>query len=512
MKIDSRIEPAKLLVTLLRMTIGWHFLFEGLSKLFINGWTSYSFLANSTGPLSDFYHWISSTALFLKVVDLTNIFALILIGGCLFTGLFTTLSSAAGFLLLVFYYFAYPPFGGTLLSPNEGHLFIVDRNFIEGIALLYIAFIKDKGYGIDNLIKLTIKGFKWKKSFISDKETHSESRRELIKNLASIPVLGLMGWGSFQHTRRYGLDVRSGATLEQNPISLKDLKGILPKGKIGNHEISRLVLGGNLIRGSAHARDLIYVNSLLHAYNTEKKIYETLILAEKAGINTINIRFDATEIIANYRKITGSKIKVISFVGPGPGEKDDYLGQINYSIDNGADILQVAGYYSDWMVRDKKTDVIMEMLEVIKSKGFTAGLGAHTIDALIVCEENGIRPDYYMKAMHHDKYWSAHPTENRIAFEVDGEKHLDHNRFHDNIFDLYPDRTIEFINRSKIPVMGYKVLAAGAIYPEDGFRWAFENGADFICVGMLDYQVVNNVNICIDILGNLKNRKRLLFG
>ena len=60
--------------------------------------------------------------------------------------------------------------------------------------------------------------------------------------------------------------------------------------------------------------------------------------------------------------------------------------------------------------------------------------------------------------------------------------------------------------------MGFKVLAAGAIEPEDGFNWAFENGADFICVGMFDFQVVKNVNIAINTLNNLPNRKREWYG
>ena len=68
------------------------------------------------------------------------------------------------------------------------------------------------------------------------------------------------------------------------------------------------------------------------------------------------------------------------------------------------------------------------------------------------------------------------------------------------------------MNRTKVPVMGFKVLAAGAIEPEDGMRWAFENGADFVCVGMFDFQIVNNVNVVFDILKNLPDRKREWFG
>jgi hypothetical protein len=178
----------------------------------------------------------------------------------------------------------------------------------------------------------------------------------------------------------------------------------------------------------------------------------------------------------------------------------------------GVDIIQLQGNWCDWLVRDSRFDVIEKILERIRNQGFVAGMGAHTVDSLIACEEQGIIPDYYMKTMHHDKYWSAHPIENRAPFEVDGQKYLDHNRFHDNLFCLFPDKTTAFVERAKVPVMGFKVLAAGAIQPEDGFNWAFQNGADFICVGMFDFQIVNDVNITIDTLNNLQGRKREWFG
>ena len=169
---------------------------------------------------------------------------------------------------------------------------------------------------------------------------------------------------------------------------LGELKGTLPKGKIGDHEISRLIMGGNLIGGWAHSRDLIYVSSLFKAYNTERKIYETLILAENAGINTINIGFPTNALMAKYKRNTGSKMKVISQVAPNM-EKGDWYEQINKAIDFGADILQVQGNWCDWLVRDKKPEVIAAMLEKISSQGYTAGLAAHTIDSLIYCEEQG---------------------------------------------------------------------------------------------------------------------------
>jgi len=65
-----------------------------------------------------------------------------------------------------------------------------------------------------------------------------------------------------------------------------------------------------------------------------------------------------------------------------------------------------------------------------------------------------------------------------------------------------------FFKKCKTPWIGYKVLAAGAINPEDGFKYAFENGADFICVGMFDFQIIPNANIVTNLLNSNLNRER----
>jgi len=511
MKPKRQLNWKDVLLTVLRMAIGWHFLYEGVSKLFMMNWTSQSYLDNTVGFLSGFYHWLAASPALLKIVDLLNIYGLILIGLGLFVGLFVRLASLSGVVLLTLYYFAYPPFGASLLGAGDDHLFIVNKLFIETVILIFFLFSERRGYGIDLLAGLYRRYGKRPSSAEERENSRKPGRREVLKNLASIPILGLLGAGAYAHIKRYAVDVTSGATIRIDQLALSELKGDIPRGKIRDHEISRLVLGGNLIGGWSHSRDLLYVDTLFKAYNTEKKVYDTLMLAEKAGINTINIGFPSNPMIAKYKKATGSRIKVISQVAPGMNDVHNF-DVINQAIDYGVDILQIQGNWCDWMVRDGKIDVIGKMLEKIKEQGYTAGLASHTVDSLIVCEENGIIPDYYMKTMHHDQYWSAHPKENRVPFEVDGTNYLDHNKFHNNMFCLFPERTVEFVQRARVPVMGFKVLAAGALQPEDGFRWAFENGADFICVGMFDFQIVKDVNICIDTLGKLNNRNRAWYG
>jgi len=44
-----------------------------------------------------------------------------------------------------------------------------------------------------------------------------------------------------------------------------------PCGTIGKAKISRMLLGGNLISGWMHSRDLAYVNSLFRAYATDRR-------------------------------------------------------------------------------------------------------------------------------------------------------------------------------------------------------------------------------------------------
>jgi NAD(P)H-dependent flavin oxidoreductase YrpB (nitropropane dioxygenase family) len=58
------------------------------------------------------------------------------------------------------------------------------------------------------------------------------------------------------------------------------------------------------------------------------------------------------------------------------------------------------------------------------------------------------------------------------------------------------------------PWIAYKVLAAGAIHPRSGFQHAFDNGADFINVGMFDFQVAENAAVVGTAIRAAQNRER----
>ena len=104
----------RLIFTSVRILIGWLFLYEGASKLFTSGWTSAGYLMESHWIFSGMFHWMAENPAVLRIVDLINIWGLILIGLCLFIGIFTRIASMAGAILLLIYFIANPPFVGFI--------------------------------------------------------------------------------------------------------------------------------------------------------------------------------------------------------------------------------------------------------------------------------------------------------------------------------------------------------------------------------------------------------------
>jgi thiosulfate dehydrogenase (quinone) large subunit len=129
-------------LTFMRVLIGWHFLYEGLVKLFSTpAWTAKSYLIGSVGPFSPVFKAMASSSTVQFIIDNLNIWGLILIGLSLFIGLFAKYAKLLGILLLLFYYLAYPPFASLITNTLvEGNYWIVNKNFIE-MAALFVLFL-----------------------------------------------------------------------------------------------------------------------------------------------------------------------------------------------------------------------------------------------------------------------------------------------------------------------------------------------------------------------------------
>ncbi|MFO7851048.1 MAG: DoxX family membrane protein [Bacteroidota bacterium] len=143
-----------LLLVVLRVLIGWHFLYEGLAKLVNPDWSSIGFLLDTGGFLAPFFTSLASNPELIKIIDFLNIWGLILIGLGLILGLFSRVSIIAGIVLLGMYYLSHPPFVGYSYSvPTEGSYLWVDKNLIEMAALaVLLVFPTWMQIGIDRFI------------------------------------------------------------------------------------------------------------------------------------------------------------------------------------------------------------------------------------------------------------------------------------------------------------------------------------------------------------------------
>jgi thiosulfate dehydrogenase [quinone] large subunit len=141
-------------LVLLRTLIGWHFLYEGISKVTNPYWSSANYLLESKWIFSDWFISIVANPLALKIVDFLNEWGLMAIGFGLIAGCFTQVATMAGILLLLLYYVSAPPLVGLSYSlPVEGSYLIVNKNLIEMTGLVVLAvFPTGTAVGLDVLI------------------------------------------------------------------------------------------------------------------------------------------------------------------------------------------------------------------------------------------------------------------------------------------------------------------------------------------------------------------------
>lgn len=143
------------LLVALRMLIGWHFLYEGIVKLWNPNWSAGGYLADSAGWFKNLFFWMAGNSSVLEVVDVLNVWGLILIGLALILGLFTRWALIGGIVLLAFYYLSHPALINVKYAlPSEGSYLFVNKNLIEMVALaVLLVFPTSHLVGLDRFLK-----------------------------------------------------------------------------------------------------------------------------------------------------------------------------------------------------------------------------------------------------------------------------------------------------------------------------------------------------------------------
>ena len=276
---------------------------------------------------------------------------------------------------------------------------------------------------------------------------------------------------------------------------------VLPKGKIGKLEVSRLILGGNLLTHYTHSRDLKYVYALAAHYNTDEKILETLAAAEAAGINTVSMHNPEHPIslLRRYRKERGGKIQwIICPTAPVEPDMVKYREHVESLVQDGCEAIYLWGVHADSLVAQGKLDLVAKAVELPKEFGVPSGVGGHSLDVVEACEAAGVEADFYIKTFHSHNYPTAPKPE-----QIKGA----YNEF-PGYWCANPQATTDFMKTVDKPWIAFKTMAAGAIPPQTAFRYAFLHGADFVLAGMFDYEIADDVKLATEALGRTKERER----
>lgn len=283
---------------------------------------------------------------------------------------------------------------------------------------------------------------------------------------------------------------------------------LLPTGKIGDLQVSRLLLGGNLLTHYTHSRDLKYVYSLAKHYNTDEKILETLALAEEHGVNTVvvhNVR--ATLALLQEHRRRGGKLQWITctFHALAGGDLARFNREIEELVDAGTDAVYVSGVEADVLcgfgndisaansaerTAEPRLELLGRAVDMAKAHGLPTGLGAHRLGPIADCEQAGINVDFYLKTLHHHDYPTA-----KLQY--------------DSSFCPQPEDVIQFMQTVSKPWIAFKVMAAGAIPPKDAFEYAFTHGADFVLAGMFDFEIAEDARIVREVFPHVTRQRTL---
>jgi thiosulfate dehydrogenase (quinone) large subunit len=157
MTMDGTISRGSMVaLTALRVVVGWHFLYEGLTKLTSPGWSAAGYMKQARGPFAEFFRWIASNPNLLDNANTITMWGLTIVGLLLILGLFTRLASLGGIAFILLFYLCNPPFIGYFYSiPTEGSYLVINKNLVEVCALAVI-FLTGSGRfaGLDRIVHL----------------------------------------------------------------------------------------------------------------------------------------------------------------------------------------------------------------------------------------------------------------------------------------------------------------------------------------------------------------------
>jgi hypothetical protein len=250
---------------------------------------------------------------------------------------------------------------------------------------------------------------------------------------------------------------------------------VLPTAPFGSKEITRLILGGNPLRGNSHFSK--EMDEDMRRYFTVSRIKETLFAAERHGINTVQARGDVLiqQCIREYWDEGGA----MHFIAQTASELRDLHGHVKQLAEFGACGIYVHGTFTDRHFLAGDMGEVRDLTRFIRDAGVQVGVGTHIPEVIDLVEEENWDVDFYMACLYN---LSVRSRDSALVGNVFQCERFDHeDRF----------KILKRVRRTAKTCLVFKVLGAGRLCASPGeVRTAFATvlaaikPRDAIVVGM----------------------------
>jgi hypothetical protein len=251
----------------------------------------------------------------------------------------------------------------------------------------------------------------------------------------------------------------------------------LPTITLGQHQVTRLIIGGNPIYGYSHFNRLLSRHQT--DWHTPERVVELLRRCEQAGINTWQNSYAERTLsdLDRYRK-NGGRMHWLCLGKPDWDEHPEHVADAARHKPIG---IAPHGALAERLHRQNRLQDLRTLLRRIRDTGVLVGLSAHNPALIQLADEQKWDVDYYMCCL----YYLTRP---RAEFQKVLGKDLP-------LGEIYlpsdPPRMFRVIQSTRKPCLVYKVLAAGrrvgtAAEVRSCFETALANvkASDALIVGM----------------------------
>ena len=282
-------------------------------------------------------------------------------------------------------------------------------------------------------------------------------RRDFLMTGAALAAAGLAGPGK----------PAAGASASAGPLSGKAAAGVLPSIRLGDLEVSRLILGSNPFWGYSHKSARL--DEEMRRHHTDERIMKILDEAAACGLTALASPPDErwVRLWARYKGEGGRLETWISQCHGEPGQMPD---EIDRSIKAGARAIFIQGLRVEEQFGRGRFDTLRAWIDRIKGAGLPAGAAAH---------------------------WpEVHPELKKREFPLDFHYQCFYNVSKGETYGpAEREKAVAAIEGLKKPVVAYKILGAGRLPASEGFEYAFNHikRKDGVCVGIYAREAIDQI-------------------